>query len=44
LEGVPRDQLPAETVAKWKKLGLNEDYDIFPRNLGALLKYVKAGG
>ena len=38
LEGVPHDQLPAETVAKWKKLGLAEDYDIFPRNLGVFLK------
>jgi len=38
LEGVPRDQLPAETMAKWIKLGLSEDYDIFPRNLGVFLK------
>jgi epoxyqueuosine reductase len=37
LEGVPFDQLPAETAAKWKQLGLDEDYDIFPRNLGVLV-------
>lgn len=37
LEGIPFDQLPAEIAAKWKRLGLDEDYDIFPRNLRALL-------
>lgn len=37
LKGVPLDQLPAETAAKWKDLGLDEDYDIYPRNLRALL-------
>ena len=37
LEGIPFDRLPAETAAKWKTLGLDEDYDIFPRNLRALL-------
>jgi len=38
LEGVPFDQLPAETAAKWKQLDLSEDYDIFPRNLGVFLR------
>jgi len=38
LEGVPCDQLPAETATKWKQLGLDEDYDIFPRNLRVLLR------
>jgi epoxyqueuosine reductase len=38
LEEVPFDQLPAKTAAKWKQLGLDEDYDIFPRNLRALLR------
>ena len=37
LEGVPLDQLPAPTAAKWKNLGLDEDYDTFPRNLRVLL-------
>jgi len=37
LEGVPLDQLPPGTSAKWRDLGLDEDYDIFPRNLRALL-------
>jgi len=37
LEGVPLDQLPPDTSAKWKNLGLDEDYDIFPRNLRVLL-------
>jgi len=37
LEGVPFDQLPADTSAKWKHLGLDEDYDIYPRNLKVLL-------
>ena len=37
LKGVPLDQLPAETVAKWKNLGLDEDYVIFPRNLIAFV-------
>ena len=40
LEGVPFDQLPAETAAKWKQLDLGEDYDIFPRNLGVFLRRV----
>ena len=38
LEGVPKDQLPAETATKWKQLDLDKDYDIFPRNLRVLLK------
>ncbi len=38
LEGIPFKKLPAETVDKWKWLGLSEDFDIFPRNLRALLK------
>ena len=38
LEGVPLDQLPATTATQWKQLGLDEDYDIFPRNLGVLLR------
>ena len=37
LKGVPLDQLPAVTSAKWKELGLDEDYDIYPRNLSVLL-------
>ncbi len=37
LKGVPFDQLPADTAEKWKKLGLDEDYDIYPRNLSVLL-------
>jgi len=38
LQGVPLDQLPAATSAKWTKLGLDdEDYDLYPRNLRALL-------
>jgi len=38
LKGVPLDQLPADTSAKWRNLGLDdEDYDIYPRNLRALL-------
>ncbi len=37
LKGVPLDQLPPDTSAKWKNLDLDEDYDIFPRNLRALL-------
>lgn len=37
LKGVPLDQLPAETAAKWKNLGLDEDYGIFPRNLIAFV-------
>jgi len=37
LKGVSLDQLPADTAAKWKNLGLDEDYDSFPRNLRALL-------
>jgi len=37
VKGVPLDQLPAETAGKWKNLGLDEDYDIYPRNLRALL-------
>ena len=37
LEGVPFDQLPAATATKWEQLNLDEDYDIFPRNLRALL-------
>ena len=38
LKGVPLDQLPTDTSAKWKKLGLDdEDFDIYPRNLRALL-------
>ena len=37
LKGIPLDQLPADTSAKCKNLGLDENYDIFPRNLGALL-------
>jgi len=38
LEGVPFDQLPAETAALWERLGLSADYDIFPRNLSVLLR------
>jgi len=38
LQGIPFDELPAETVDKWKWLGLSEDFDVFPRNLRALLK------
>ncbi|MFB0533733.1 MAG: 4Fe-4S double cluster binding domain-containing protein, partial [Anaerolineae bacterium] len=38
LEGVPLDQLPATTATQWKQLGLDEDYDIFPRNLRVLLR------
>ena len=38
LEGVPFDQLPAETAALWERLGLSADYDIYPRNLGVLLR------
>ena len=37
LKGVPLDQLPADTSAKWRNLGLDEDYGIYPRNLRALL-------
>ena len=38
LKGVSLDQLPADTSAKWTKLGLDdEDYDLYPRNLRALL-------
>jgi len=37
LKGVPLDQLPPDTSAKWKKLGLDEDFDIYPRNLKVLL-------
>jgi epoxyqueuosine reductase len=38
LTGVPFEKLPAETVDKWKWLGLSEDFDVFPRNLLALLR------
>jgi len=38
LEGVPFDQLPAETASLWERLGLSADYDIYPRNLGVLLR------
>jgi len=38
LKGIPLDQLLADTAAKWKNLGLDdEDYDIYPRNLRVLL-------
>jgi epoxyqueuosine reductase len=37
LRGIAFDELPAEIVDKWKWLGLSEDFDIFPRNLRALL-------
>jgi len=37
LQGIPFDELPAEIVDKWKWLGLSEDFDVFPRNLRALL-------
>ena len=37
LQGIPLDRLPDETAAKWKNLSLDEGYDIYPRNLRALL-------
>lgn len=37
LQGISFEKLPAETVDKWKWLGLSEDFDVFPRNLRALL-------
>jgi len=37
LKGIPLGQLPADTSAEWKNLGLDEDYGIYPRNLRALL-------
>ena len=38
LQGIPFEKLPAETVDKWRWLGLSEDFDVFPRNLRALLR------
>jgi epoxyqueuosine reductase len=38
LQGIPLEKLPTETVDKWKWLGLSEDFDVFPRNLRALLR------
>jgi len=38
LQRIPFEKLPAETIDKWKWLGLSEDFDVFPRNLRALLK------
>lgn len=37
LQGVPLDQLPPETVEKWRSLELTEDYRILGRNLSLLL-------
>jgi len=37
-QGIPFDNLLAETKDKWSWLGLSEDLDVFPRNLRALLK------
>jgi len=36
--GILFDELPIATRDKWKWLGLSEDFDVFPRNLRALLK------
>ena len=36
--GIPFDEIPAATKDKWTWLGLSEDFDVFPRNLRALLK------
>ncbi len=38
LQGVPLDQLPAETVRKLKKLDLIEYIDSLPRNLGVFFR------
>ena len=43
LQGVALDHLPADTSAKWKHLGLDEDYDIYPRNLRALISKCAKG-
>ncbi len=37
-QGVPFEKLPSPTKDKWVWLGLSEDFDVFPRNLRALLK------
>jgi len=37
LEGTPVEQLPAGTVEKMHRLGLDGYYDVLPRNLNALL-------
>jgi epoxyqueuosine reductase len=41
LKGTARDQLPAATVKKLKRLDLFEDIDILPRNLSVFLKRQK---
>jgi hypothetical protein len=41
LKGSARDQLPAATVKKLKRLDLFEDIDILPRNLSVFLKRQK---
>jgi epoxyqueuosine reductase len=38
LQGIPFEKLPASAKDKWKWLGLSEDFDVFPRNLRALLR------
>jgi epoxyqueuosine reductase len=38
LQGIPFEKLPATAKDKWKWLGLSEDFDVFPRNLRALLR------
>jgi epoxyqueuosine reductase len=38
LQGVSRDELPAETVRKLKQLGILEDLDVLPRNLSVLFE------
>jgi epoxyqueuosine reductase len=36
-QGIHFEKLPADTKDKWKWLGLSEDFEVFPRNLKALL-------
>ncbi len=37
LEGVPRDEIPADTAQKLERVGMLEYYELLKRNLGALI-------